>query len=347
MKKVLHVVEAFAGGIFSYLTELANGMSDTYEIYIAYSKRKQTPDNFEDYFNENIHFIEVKNFTRELNPIKDFKAFWEIREIAKNIQPDIIHLHSSKAGALGRFAFDGRKMKIYYTPHGYSFLMENCSRKKRMIYKEIEKICGYRNCTTISCSIGEHNESEKLTKKAKYVNNGINIKELNELLLKTKNQEHELTVFTLGRISYQKNPMMFNEVASMNKDIRFIWIGDGELRNVLTSENIEITGWLNRVDALSIAVNADIFILTSLWEGLPISLLEAMYMKKLCVVSDVIGSRDVINNGRNGFVCNDAMGFSKAIRCNDKQLVENAYNDIISEYNTEKMTLMYKEIYEE
>ena len=52
-------------------------------------------------------------------------------------------------------------------------------------------------------------------------------------------------------------------------------------------------------------MSADVFLLTSLWEGLPVSLLEAMYMKKPCVVSDVIGNHDVIENGRNGFICGD------------------------------------------
>ena len=78
--------------------------------------------------------------------------------------------------------------------------------------------------------------------------------------------------------------------------VKFVWIGDGELRDQLTSENIEITGWADRSTAIRYAVNADVFLLPSRWEGLPISLLESMYMKKACVVSNVIGNRDVIVN---------------------------------------------------
>ena len=59
---------------------------------------------------------------------------------------------------------------------------------------------------------------------------------------------------------------------------------------------------------------ADVFLLPSRWEGLPISLLESMYMKKICVVSNVIGNRDVIHNGENGLVCSTAEEFADAIK---------------------------------
>lgn len=240
--------------------------------------------------------IEVKNFARAINATKDIAAFFEIRKIAKEIKPDIIHLHSSKAGALGRFAFSGKRVSLFYTPHGYSFLMENYKPMKRRVFKLIESVCAKRNCTTISCSVGEHQESLKLTKRATYVNNGINMAELQEIIDKTEKVEHPFTVYTLGRICYQKNPTLFNEIAGSFPNVKFVWIGDGELRGELTSKNIEITGWADRSTAIRYAVNADVFLLPSRWEGLPISLLESMYMKKICVVSNVIGNRDVIHN---------------------------------------------------
>lgn len=105
----------------------------------------------------------------------------------------------------------------------------------------------------------------------------------------------------MGRIGFQKNPKMFNEIAKSLPELEFTWIGDGELRKELTSPNITITGWKERKEVLKILNDNDIFILLSLWEGLPISLLEAMYMKKVCIVSDVIGNRDVTENGKDGF----------------------------------------------
>lgn len=131
--------------------------------------------------------------------------------------------------------------------------------------------------------------------------------------------------------------------------MRFLWIGDGELREELKAPNIEITGWLDRKSALERAMSADVFLLTSLWEGLPISLLEAMYMKKLCVVSNVIGNRNVIVNCRNGFVCDDVDGFVKAVKSAQTGavdvLINIAYQDIMNKYNTSVMAEKYSEIY--
>lgn len=349
-KKILYIVEAMGGGVFTYIVDLANELVNECDMYIAYAVRKQTPENYRDYFDKRIHLIEVKNFGRSINPVQDVKAFFEIKNIATKINPDIIHLHSSKAGALGRFAFNGNKVSLFYTPHGYSFLMKSSSSAKRKIYRVIEKVCGKRNCTTISCSVGEHKESQKLTSKAKYVNNGINMSELQALIDEVNTQEeHPFTVFTLGRICYQKNPKLFNQIAEKMPNVQFLWIGDGKLRGELTAPNIKITGWVERKDALKYSLQGDAFLLTSLWEGLPISLLEAMYMKKICIVSNVIGNRDVIHNNKNGYVCNVIDEYVQAIReIKDGDvtvLVENAYQDVLKIYNTKVMAQEYKKIY--
>ena len=163
-KKILHIVEAFGGGIFSFLVDLINNTDDEFDIVVAYAKREQTPDNFKDYFNDKIKFIEVKNFTRSINLKKDLKSFFEVTKIIKEENPDVIHLHSSKAGFIGRFAANGRKIKMLYNPHGFSFLMKDCSKIKRLIYWLIEKIGSFRKCIIVGCSEGEYKEALKLTK---------------------------------------------------------------------------------------------------------------------------------------------------------------------------------------
>ncbi len=84
--------------------------------------------------------------------------------------------------------------------------MQNYKPIKRWMFKEIEKILAIRKCTTISCSVGEHQETLKLTKNATYVNNAINIADLQRALDGIEEKKHPLTVFTLGRICEQKNP---------------------------------------------------------------------------------------------------------------------------------------------
>ena len=349
-KKILFVVEAMGGGVFTYIVDLANELVNEYEMYIAYAVRPQTPLDFKKYFDSRIHLIKVKSFTRTINPFKDLMEFFEVKKILKNVRPDIVHLHSSKAGVIGRLALDGRKIPMFYTPHGYSFLMQNQNSLKRKLYRLIEGACAKRPCMTISCSVGEHEETLKLTKKATYVNNGVNISELQNVIKEEwEKNDHPFTVFTLGRICYQKGPEVFNEVAKALPDVKFLWIGDGELREKLTAHNIEITGWVEREEALKYSMNADAFMLTSLWEGLPISLLEAMYMQKPCVVSNVIGNRDVIHTKQNGFICNKVSDYVQAIQdimANKYPMItKNAFEDVLNEYNTKVMAQKYSKIY--
>lgn len=347
-KKILFFVESMGGGVFTYIVGLANELVKDYDMYIAYAVRRQTPADYKTYFDKRIHLIEVKNFRRFINPVNDIKAFFEIKRIAEEVQPDVIHLHSSKAGALGRWAFNGNKLPLFYTPHAYSFFMQNKSAARRFIYKMVEKVCGKRNCTTISCSEGEHRETLKLTKNAVYVNNGINVDELQQWIDSSEPvQGHQFTVFMLGRICGQKNPALFNKIAEAMPDVKFLWIGDGELREALSAPNIEITGWIKREDAVKSSLAADVFLLPSLCEGLPISLLEAMYTKKPCVVSNVIGNRDVIHNGVNGFVCDTEADFVEAIKSAEshEDYVERAFKDVLEKYNTKVMAENYSKIY--
>lgn len=344
-KKILYVVEAMGGGVFTYIVDLANELVNEFDMYIAYAVRPQTPSNYKEYFDKRIHLIEVKSFCREIKPAQELKAIKEVKAIAEEVKPEIIHLHSSKAGVIGRIAFNGKDVPLFYTPHGYSFLMANYKPAKRIMFKAIETVMAKRNCTTISCSLGEHQETLKMTKNATYVNNAINVADLKRSLDKVEKKNHPFTVFTLGRICYQKNPALFNSIAEKMPNTKFLWIGDGGLREDLKSKNIEITGWVNREEALKRSMNADVFVLTSLWEGLPISLLEAMYMKKLCVVSDVIGNRDVIHNGENGYVCSDVDEFVKAIEERKEEYVEKAYQELLENYEVKGQAERYAEIY--
>ncbi len=354
MKKIIHIVEAFGGGIYTFLEDLINSTSDEFEIVIIYAEREQTPKNFEMNFNKNIKFIKSKYLQRSINFRKDIKAIKEINKIVKEEKPDIVHLHSSKAGIIGRIAVNNKNIKLLYNPHGFSFLMRNTSKIKRIIYWFIEKIAALKNCTIVACSKGEYEEAKKLSKKSICINNGINVEKLkNEISLTPNNtsNKEKIKICTSARINYQKNPILFNDISEEFPELDFTWIGDGELRNELKSKNINITGWKEKKEVLNILKENDIFILTSLWEGLPISLLEAMYMKKICIVSNSIGNRDVIKNKINGFICDNKEEFVKvisSIKNNEidiERIKENSYNDIVNNYNIQDNCKKYIELY--
>lgn len=190
----------------------------------------------------------------------------------------------------------------------------------------------------------------KMTKWVEQVDSGIELEDLKRILSSEKDIPHPFTVFTLGRIDEQKNPDLFNEIAKSMPDTQFLWIGDGHLRAHLNAPNIQVTGWMERREALRRSFHADVFVLTSLWEGLPIALLEAMYMKKLCIVSNSIGNRDVIHQGENGFVCNSVSDYVTAINLakngEGAEKIERAYHEILNHYNIKAMAEQYTNLYE-
>jgi len=342
------------------MKDLLNELSEKYDITVLYAKRTQTPENFQELFNPKIRFIEVKNFTREINFVKDWKALQEIRKIIKKEKPDIIHLHSSKAGVIGRIAASGRKYTMLYNPHGFAFLKEDDSKVKRKIYKMIEKVIAKWNkkCTIIGCSQGEFDAAKQINPNSVCINNGINTDSLllnqNESMQKNFENNSKLRVCTVGRIDYQKNPEAFNRIAEGLPDIDFTWIGDGELKEKLTAPNIKTTGWIDRDNTLKELSKNDIFILFSLWEGLPISLLEAMALKKICIVSDVIGNRDVITNQKNGYICKEVEECITLLKelLEGKQdrylenIKEQAFKDITEKYSISQMSKQYIRVYE-
>ena len=352
-KKIIHIVESWGSGVFSFLVDLVNKTNNDYEIIILHGRREETFEDYKEYFPKNVKLIEIANFTRSINPVKDIKAFFEIRKLLKKECPDIVHLHSSKAGFLGRFAVNTKKTKVLYNPHGFAYLAKDISKLKSSIYWLAEKIAAMRNCTIIGCSHGEYEEALKLTKNSTCINNGVDTDKLSDI---TKNfQEKEidfdnLKIATIGRIGSQKNPVLFNEIAKKFLNYKFTWIGEGTDKTLLTSSNITITGWLNKERVLETLNKNDVFVLTSLWEGLPISLLEAMFLKKVCIVSNCIGNRDVIKNEYNGFICKNLQEFESILDTlktkNLNQLKLNAIKDINEIFNLNKMIDGYKKIYE-
>ena len=336
------------------MVNLANRMVQELDVTIAYSTRKQTPKDFERYFDESIKLVRVKNFTRNINPIKDVKAIFEVKKIIKEEKPDFVHMHSSNAGAIGRVAISSKQATLFYTPHSYAFCKKDDSEIKRKCYKMIERILGKCKCMTIACSKGEYEEAKRLTKNCVYISNGIEIDEMKRYIAQESEpirDRQNLKICTVGRIGHQKNPELFEKIAEKFPDIQFSWLGDGELRDCLKSPNITIKGWCDREKTMKQLYQNDIFILPSLWEGLPITLLEAMYFEKTCLVSDVMGNRDVIINGVNGFVCQTEEEYGNIIQkikngeIDDLPMRQKAKETVLANHNMNKVEKEYLKIY--
>ena len=349
VKKILMVCEAFGGGVFTYVSQLCNDMADDFKVYLAYSLRPQTPKNYKEFLDPRVKMIQVKSWDGKsiTNIFNDVKVIKELRLIEKKIQPDIIHLHSSIAGGIGRLAYKGKNNVVLYTPHGYAHILMGPGLKSSM-YGLMEKILGKKNCITLTCCKSEDDVAKKMCKRTAYIETGVNLKDLGEALDGIEPVKNEkFTVFTLGRACVQKQPALFNQISRLVPEARFVWIGNGELENELP--DVEVTGWKPRKEALAMAKGADAFILCSLGEAIAMSLIENMYIKKLVLVSNVMGNKSVIKDGVNGYVCNSAEEYADRIRAAMKEfpwkLPERAYQDVIDTYNTEVMKKKFIEYY--
>lgn len=346
------VTETFGGGVFAYVHQLCNDMSNYFDVYVAYSaQRAETPKNYKDYFDSRVHLIEIKDFEKKnlKNIFKLIKVIKRLRKIEREIKPDIIHLHSSIAGGIGRLAFKGKNNKVIYTPHGFSHILMGPGVKSK-VYEILERILGRTNSMILTCCKSEDEEAKKFSKDTAYIETGININELSRFLDKIPvKRMNKITVFSLGRICKQKRPELFNEIALKVPEADFIWIGGGELAYLLNAPNMKVTGWLSRKEALEIAKGANIFILCSYGEAIAMSLLENMFIKKLCLVSNTIGNQSVIKNGVNGFLCNSVDDYVTHIKDAIKDfptiLINKSYDDVINIYNTNTMTDKYVEFY--
>lgn len=350
-KRILHIAESFATGVLNFLIDLTKYQVEEYDVYILWGQRPLTPSNAETLFDERVKLIKCKAFKGAIKSITNPIAYIEANKWYNKIQPDFVHLHSTASGIIGRCSIPCDKTKIIYTPHGYSFLSNNGGRLRCSIVRTIEKKLAQRDCLTVTCGKGQYEVAKKLTKNCTYISNGIDTNILEPFVTEIKEIYEPIKICTSGRLYPQKNPRLFNEIAKLLPQMEFIWIGDGGLRDELTAKNIKVTGWLSREDALKITAMSDFFILTSLWEGLPLALLEAMYIKKVCLVSNVIGNKDVIISGRNGIICETAEDFANNILnlAKDinkrKSIAEEAHKDVAASYNMLEMAKSYSKIY--
>lgn len=269
-----------------------------------------------------IKVIFIKDLIREINPIKDLKALFSIYKILKKEKPDIVHTHSSKAGIIGRLAAKLCGIKnIIHTIHGFSF-NDTQSILKRNLFIFLEKAGAKISKYLIPVSTENITKglSNHIGKKEqyKYIRLGVdidNFKNFNGIpsLKKELNiNDHDVLVTTIGPFKPQKNLPDFIKIAKnisdKHKQFKFVIVGDGILRpqfeklieDYNIAKNIFLIGW--RRDISNILNSSDIFVMTSLWEGLPISTIEAMCCGLAPIVNDVDGQREIVKDKFNGFL---------------------------------------------
>jgi len=348
--KIVHVTEAFEGGVIEFLRCLTNSTPDI-EHTIIYGRHQFFERAYKS-FPDTVKFIAWPEVNTKISPRKDFQALQHLTKILKQQKPiDVIHLHSAKAGILGRIAARrvGQK-KVIYAPHGATFLRKDVSAIARTAFATIEKAVSIFPAKVIGVSKSEADAYRRIGIRANHVNNGKFFPESPDKSM----PGDTFTVITTGRAMRQKNPALFNTIASAftdNEHIRFVWVGDGNEREMLTSPNITITGWVDRVEVEKQLRAADLYISTALWEGLSYAVLEAMSMRLPLVLTNCPGNNDLVENGINGFLYDypaQAIDFINQYFNNYELLHAHglaSHNMLQTNFSVEQMAQGYRQVY--
>lgn len=311
---------------------------------------------------------------RPINPLKDFLALTEIYRFIKKNKIDIVHTHSSKAGILGRWAARLANVSvIIHTIHSWSFHPWQ-NPIVRQIYIFLEHLTARATNRLIAVSNYDIQKGvrSRIARREKYVliRYGIDKKEFidyNSFLNKREElaiTPEQVVVGMVACLKPQKAPQDYIRVASLVTKIfpqtKFLLVGDGVLRprveklikKLNLNESIILTGWRRDIPQLLSAI--DIFVLTSLWEGLPVAVLEALASSKPVIANNTGGIKEIVKDNRNGFLVPpknvDMLADRLTTLLGDERLrskmAEEAKNSIIREFTYDHMVSKTQDLYE-
>lgn len=313
-QRIVHVVESFGAGVLEAVRLLANDQDARgLDVHVIHGHRPDTPpeEELERLFSTRVSRYSLR-MSSGISPWRDFRSLAALIMKLRALRPDILHLHSSKAGMLGRIAATvlGLQARTLYSPHGWAFLRTDVSPAQQQLFLQIEqlaeRLCG---CYIAACSEHELSLAQQRVgaTRTTLLRNAVAIPAMTE---HQRHSEH-VRVITVGRVTEQKAPWHFaflaNELGGPN--VRFQWAGDNQhalCAAWLGSAPVEQTGLLGREDLQRALAAADIFVLLSSWEGLPLALIEAQAMGLPALITSLPGCLEVVVPEKTGLVADTA-----------------------------------------
>ena len=389
--KILYLVtQSDFGGAQKYVYDLATNISKNYAILVAGGEQGDQGELAKKLTAAGVRYCQLSHLKRAISPWHDFLAFWQIVKLIKKEKPDIIHLNSSKISILGSLAVvfirifaisrlappaGGSQISIIYTVHGWVF-SENLSPGKKYFYKILEKSTAKFKDKIICLSEFEKQNTIKNkiapAEKISVVYNGIApIDFLPRLEARKKLSEFTNTVISdetilIGSIgNLYKNKGYNYLIDSFDKPLVARYpllvtiIGSGSEQNDLQLR-IKNYGLQNKIILTGAVPNAarflsafDIYVCSSIKEGLPYSILEAMQAGLPIASTNVGAIPEVITDGDSGLLVEPKD--SKALADKIKYLIDNsdvakrlgeqAKKDVREKFSLEQMIKQTEEIY--
>jgi glycosyltransferase involved in cell wall biosynthesis len=269
-----------------------------------------------------IPFVKIPSMVTYISPWHIMRSSAELYAHMRQEKYDVVHTNNAFAGAAGRLAAVlARVPVIIHHVHGWG-LQNDMSKLARMVYVASERFCAKFSSRLIAVSKPniEKGLTNKICKEDKFalIYNGINLENFQQqvdrraVCLELGLDPECKIIGQIGRLDKQKNPLDFIRaaaiVAGKYPNVQFVIAGDGVLRPECESlikelnltEKFFLLGYRNDINRLYpiLALTA----LSSLWEGLPVVFQESMIAGKPIVANDVDGARDVIVDGKTGYL---------------------------------------------
>ncbi len=336
------------GGAQTIVASLAQYMNKNHEIYILYGGDGEAWEHLKD----SVKLISIDKHRKNIS-LRDFLLFFKLFYFRLKYKPDIVHLHSSKMGVLGRVVFNPKKVVL--TMHGFDSV-----RKAFRKFLIVEKALKNRAARIVGVSQYDVDcmKEEGISGNVELVYNGLidhyivdNDLSASPLIteqIKNIRKQYPYIVMCISRISQQKKFDLFLDVAKERMEYAFVWIGNKAPVENLPS-NVFCLG--EAYMAHQYLKYADVFTLPSNYEGLPISILEALSYRVPVVASAVGGVTEVLD-GKNGFaVENKVSDFVDKIdfvldKNNHERMREAARLSYLERFTIDKMVSGYTSIFE-
>ncbi len=312
-KKIIHIVQLqLLYGSQRVALDICNNLNrDDYEIWIACAPSEDKGNAFtQEVARLKLNKRIIPHFRRSLGPW-DVLAFFELYGFFRKHKFDIVHTHGSKSGVLGRLAARLAGVKrVVHTVHGVPY-HDQLPKAVQACFRTAEWFAGLF-CDSV-VFVSDNQRCDAIQRKVVPTNKAITIYNgVEEIARRSRDYTgNELLIGSVGRFWDQKNyPVTIKaaiEACKRNPALRFAFLGDGEyyesclgmVREHGMQDRIELPGWQDNVHQW--LERFDVFLLYSLWEGLPVAILEAMNAGLPVIASDIDGNNELVDES-NGYL---------------------------------------------
>lgn len=293
--RILHVTEAsWAGTLQVVRTLAADQAASGHAVTLAYADQPQAPADLALTAAAGVELAPLE-WTRR-SPAAQLAAGRALRRLVRERRPDLVHLHSSFAGAVGALALS--RVPLIYTPHGFAFARKGVGRATGAAVRSVEALVA-RRCALVGAVSEAEAELARDGLRAPrvgVVRNGI--PELDGGVPERSLDRAEPVVVALGRITEARRPAATARIlAALVPHARVAWIGgksgDGDDRAVRDA-GIPVTGWLPHGEALERLAEATVYLHWSAWDGQSLAILEAIARDAVVVASDIPANREIV-----------------------------------------------------